>query len=220
MKMLNIGDILTLELVDSEKKETFKCKLVDRKDPYLYIDYPVNVETRKTVYLLEGTQLKCKFTANDGSSYYFETKVLGRVKKNISMVILLYQGKEHLMKIQRRQFVRVDAAIDIAIHPTNNEFIPFTTVTKDISAGGVAILSREKNIKEGMEVWCWLVLPMINGEYHYIKILSKVVRIIPLEDNRDQVSLQFIEVNSVDQQNLLRFCFDQQIRQKRMMEER
>lgn len=220
MKMLNIGDILTLELVDSEKKETFKCKLVDRKDPYLYIDYPVNVETRKTVYLLEGTQLKCKFTANDGSSYYFETKVLGRVKKNISMVILLYQGKEQLIKIQRRQFVRVDAAIDIAIHPTNNEFIPFTTVTKDISAGGVAILSREKNIKEGMEVWCWLVLPMINGEYHYIKILSKVVRIIPLEDNRDQVSLQFIEVNSVDQQNLLRFCFDQQIRQKRMMEER
>lgn len=218
MNMLNIGDSLTLELIDSDKNVTFKCKLVDRKDPYLYIDYPVNTETSKTVYLLEGTPIKCKFTASNGLTYCFETKVLGRVKKNIPMVILLYQGKDHLMKIQRRQFVRVETSVDVAIHPKFNEFRPFTTVTRDISAGGAAIISREKNIRKGMQVWCWLVLPMVNGEYHYLKILSKVVRIVPLDHVREQVSLQFIDINPLDQQNILRFCFDQQIKQKKMFE--
>ena len=40
------------------------------------------------------------------------------------------------MKIQRSQFVRIETAVDVAIHPMNREFEPFTAMTEDISAGG------------------------------------------------------------------------------------
>ena len=159
--MMNIGDVLTLEIKYSDKLEKYKCKLVEKNGQHMFIDYPINLETNKTAFLLDGTQLKCSFVNKYGSVYMFETEVLGREKQNIPMLILNDPGSDQYIKIQRRQYVRVETSVDIAIHPTNFEFKPFVTVTDDISAGGVAIIASNKiNLQSGMKINCWLVLPM------------------------------------------------------------
>jgi c-di-GMP-binding flagellar brake protein YcgR len=214
--MISIGDVLTLEPKYSDLVERYKCKLVEQKGNDLYIDYPINLKTNRTVFLLDGTQLKVSFVASDGSVYLFDTEVKGRAKQNIPMLILTFPGKEHLIKIQRRQFVRVETPMDIAIHPTNSEFKPFTGITEDISAGGAAVLVPPNiNIQAGMVINTYFVLPMQNGDYHYLRLNCKVIRVIERNQSRNKVSLQFLDLTSNQRQHILRFSFERQLALKK-----
>lgn len=214
--MMKIGDPLTLELQYSDRVEKYKCKLVERKGQQLYIDYPINIETKRTAFFLDGTQLKCSFIMSDGNVYLFESEVVGRIKQKIPMIMLTYPGDDQLIKIQRRQYVRVETAVDVAVHAANSEFKPFVTVTDDISAGGAAIIvSKEQILEAGTLIHSWFVLPMQNGDFHYFKFGAKVVRNIPLDHSRFKTSLEFINVESLERQVLLRFCFDRQLAMRR-----
>ena len=215
--MIQIGDMLTLELKNAENIDKFKCRLVDRKDTMLYIDYPINLRTNKTAFLFDGTQLNATFIDQDGTSVYlFISEIVGRVKTNIPMLVLTYPGSEGLIKIQRRNYVRIEAAADIAIHPLENEFQPFTAVTDDLSAGGAAVLiPQEKILQPDMMVKAWLVLILQNGEYHYLSLLSRVVRVIRYNETMNRLSLQFNAISNLERQLLLRFCFERQLEIKK-----
>ena len=66
--------------------------------------------------------------------------MLGRVLQvNPDDQIIAYPGNQTLIKVQRRQYVRIPTTVDAAIHPLENEFTPFTTITEDISAGGTLL---------------------------------------------------------------------------------
>ncbi|MBT2689992.1 flagellar brake domain-containing protein [Bacillus sp. ISL-47] len=214
--MLKIGEALILEIKYSEKSEKYKCKLVEREGNNLYIDYPINQETKKTAFLLDGTQLRATFVAADGSVYFFESEVLGRVKLKIPMMIISYPGNEHLMKVQRRQFVRIETSVDVAVHPVRDECAPFVSVTDDISAGGAAIIADKScSLKANMQLHTYFVLPMQNGESHYLKLRSKVIRISERSNGKSIISVQFMEISPQDRQLLLRFCFDRQLAMKK-----
>lgn len=207
---------MLLELTYSEKTEKYKCKLAEREGNNLYIDYPINQETNKTAFLLDGTQLKATFLAEDGTVYLFESEVKGRVKLKIPMMILSYPGDEHLVKIQRRQFVRVETPVDVAIHPESNEFIPFVSVTDDISAGGAAIIAQtSSSLKANMQIHTYFVLAMQNGDNYYLRLKSKVIRVSELQNGKTLISVQFMETSPQDRQLLLRFCFDRQLAMKK-----
>lgn len=215
--MIRIGDILTLELGNGKEIEKYKCRLVDRKEDDLYIDYPISLATNHTVFLLNGTILKATFVGQDGTSVYsFKAEIKGRMKKNIPMLILSYPGEEKLTKVQRRQYVRIETSIDIAIHPLENEFSAFTAITDDISAGGVSfIVPKDSGLKQGGYVQIWLVLIIQNGDYHYLKLTGKIARIIEYNETRNKVSLQFVDCTAQERQLLLRFCFDRQLENKK-----
>lgn len=214
--MINIGDVLLLEPSHSEKVEKYKCKIVEKSENKIYIDYPVNMETNRTVFLMDGTQLKGTFVSEDGSVYLFESEVLRRVKQKIPMIVLSYPNDEYLVRIQRRQFVRVETAVDVAIHPIHTEFSPMISITEDISAGGAAIICQNTSaILPNMMIDNWFVLPMQNGEIHYLKLKSKVVRILERKDSKPVASVQFVETSPSDRQLLLRFCFDRQLAYKK-----
>lgn len=214
--MINIGDGLILEPKYSDKIERYKCKLVERIGENLYIDYPINMETNRTVFLIEGFQLKGTFIAADGSVYIFECEVLKRVKTNIPMIVLSYPGNDQLIRVQRRQFVRVETAVDVAVHPIQSEFRPFVTITDDISAGGAAIIIQKNSpLKADMFMNNWFVLPMQSGEIHYLKLKSKLIRVVELNESKSIISVQFIDSSPNDRQILLRFCFDRQLALRR-----
>ena len=211
--MINIGDVLILEPNDSEGHDKYQCKLVEKIGDKLYIDYPKNIETNRTVFLMEGTQLKANFITKDGIVYLFESEVLKKVKTNIPMVVLSYPGEEHLIKIQRRQFVRVETAVDVAVHSSNNqEFPPFVTITEDISAGGAAIIvDKQTKVQPNMIIDLWFSLPLQNGEIHYLQLKGKAIRILDDHDHRSIISVQFIGISALERQLLLRFSFDRQL---------
>ncbi|WP_246942240.1 flagellar brake protein [Bacillus pinisoli] len=215
--MINIGDTIILEPKNSIVNERYRCKLVEKKGDQLYIDYPVSMDTGRTVFLLDGSQLKGSFVGKDNTVYMFETEVKGRTKQNIPMIIISFPEEEQLVKIQRRQFVRVDTAVDVAAHPIRGEFEPFVTITSDVSAGGAAlILPVKANIQPGTLFNCWVVLPMQSGDYHYLNLRSKAIRTIPGKNGeRNKMPIEFVDISGTDRQLLIRFSFECQINLKR-----
>lgn len=212
---LKLGTALTLEPTYTDRVEKFRCKIVEQDNNILYIDYPVNTVTNKTAFLVDGSQFRASYTAEDKVSYAFNTEVLGRKLGNIPTIMLSCPPAEEFVKIQRREFVRVNTPVDIAIE-YNDKFYQF--VTDDISAGGVAIhLNKDLPFKEDEIVNLTIALPFFNGEIRYVKTSAKLIRIIE-KDRARLASLQFAETDEIDKQYIVRFCFERQLSNKRKME--
>lgn len=213
--VLKIGDVITLE-TKGEKLERLRCKLVERKGNKLFIDYPINVDTGRTAFLIIGTELNASFVLKE-NVYRFQTEVTGRTKENIPMISLTYPGDDQLIRIQRRQFVRINTNLDVAVHPIENEFLAFTAVTSDISAGGTALLlPKTTNLKKGQEILIWIALPFQKDQMEYIKVKGKIIRFIPADHELYvKAPIQFLNINEETRQTLLQFCFNQQIQFRR-----
>ncbi len=210
--MIKVGTVLQLEPLDNTKNERYKCKVVEFDENGLYIDYPIHMKTDKTIFLMDGTQLKASFVFNDQTVYMFDTEVLGRKKSKIPMVHIDFKGEDQLIKIQRRKFVRVDTSIDISLMMKKK---PFPTITEDISAGGCAvILNREIELAKDNQFPVLLVFPMQTGEYHYLEIDSRVVRLWE-KDKKRIASIQFIDLAESDRQIIMRYCFEKQLEMRR-----
>ena len=134
--LLSIGTIIVIDKDFTKDSEKFKSKVVDIGDGFVMIDYPTHIETGRTAFFMDGTQLHVTFIDNMKMSYAFRTEVGGRLNKGIPMIKLSYPGDDQLIKIQRREFVRVESAIDIAVEK-DGRFTQF--VAADLSAGGVAL---------------------------------------------------------------------------------
>ena len=205
---LKIGTMLILEPTYTERLEKFRCKVVEQKDGVIYIDYPINTITKKTAFLIDGAQFRVTFNDESKQSFAFNAEVLGRKKGNIPMIMLSCPPEHEFIKIQRREFVRVETPVDIAVE-YNNHFTQL--VADDISAGGVLLTLRKPvNFKEGDTVRLTIVLPYMNNEIRYIQTDALVVTIFERE-NRKFASLQFTDTDDIDKQYIVRFCFERQL---------
>lgn len=208
---LKIGTNIILEPISSETTERFRCKIVEQKNNAIYIDYPVSVNTNKTSFLLEGSQYRASFVDESKVAHAFKTEVLGRLKTNIPMIILSLPTDDEIIKIQRREFVRVLTPVDVAIE-FDHQYYQF--VTEDISAGGLAIIVNQPiSFKENDEVQLTIVLPFTNSNdgIKYVQTSAKVVRFIE-KDNTIIAPLQFTNTDDIDRQNITRFCFERQLK--------
>ena len=205
---IKIGTMLILEPTYTERIEKFRCKVVEQKDGVIYIDYPTNTITRKTAFLIDGAQFRVTFNDENKQSFAFNTEVLGRRKGTIPMIMLSCPADDEFIKIQRREFVRVQTPVDVAVEYDNT----FTQlVAEDISAGGVLLnLTKPVNFKNGDHVRLTIVLPYANNEIRYIQT-DAVVTTIFERDNRTFASLQFTDTDDIDKQYIVRFCFERQL---------
>jgi c-di-GMP-binding flagellar brake protein YcgR len=217
--MLGSGDQLYLEWVNEEGEiEKYKTIIASR-DKNLYIEIPINEQTKKYGYFLIGTIFQATFY-QDGKVYHFETELLGRLRENVPLLIMSYPGEEQLSVIQRRQHVRVDTSLDVAVHSVNQGFNPFTTITYDLSGGGCSVVLPQNDvIKEGIDVDLWIVLPMQSGRYQYAKIPSRVIRILE-KDGRPIASFEFKDINSADRMHIIRYCFQRDLYLKKLMKKK
>lgn len=205
---LKIGTQLTLEPTYTERNEKFRCRVVETKDNIIYIDYPINVETKKTAFLIDGAQFRAIFNTESKESYTFNTEVLGRKAGNVHMIMLACPPKEDFLKIQRREYVRVETPVDIALL---FEGYKYQLVAEDISAGGVAVhIKTPVEFKDGDEVQVLVVLPFTNGEIRYVETEAVIVRIFE-RDGVQIASIRFTDTDEVDQQHIVRFCFERQV---------
>jgi c-di-GMP-binding flagellar brake protein YcgR len=204
---LSIGTTLTIDKDLTENGDKYRSKVVDYGDDFVLIDYPAHIETGKTAFFLDGTQLLISFIESK-MSFAFRTVVTGRMKKGIPMLKLTYPGDDQLIKIQRREFVRVETPIDVAV---NFDGIFHQFVAEDISAGGIAIKIGQLDSFEGAEsVELTIALPFVNEDIKYVRTNARVVRIWEKDDQRI-ASMQFSKINPTDRQNIIRFCFERQL---------
>ena len=205
---IKIGTMLILEPTYTERVEKFRCKVVEQKDGVIYIDYPINTITKKTAFLIDGAQFRVTFNDENKQSFAFNTEVLGRRKGNIPMIMLSCPPDDDIIKIQRREFVRVQTPVDVAVE-YNNSFTQL--VAEDISAGGVLlILTKPVNFQIGDAVRLTIVLPYNNNEIRYVQTDALVVTTFE-RNNRTLASLQFTDTDDIDKQYIVRFCFERQL---------
>lgn len=205
---LKIGTILTLEPTYTERVEEFRCRVVEQGENIIYIDYPVNVVTKKTSFLVDGAQFRVTFMTDEKQSFAFNTEVLGRKGGTVPMIILTCPSPEEFIKIQRREYVRVESKVDVSIE-FDGQFTPL--VTEDISAGGLAvILNRPVNFREDDKVKLTIVLPYSNGDIKYVQTSAIVARIFE-KDGIRIASIQFTDTDDLDKQHIVRFCFERQL---------
>jgi len=206
--LLSIGTIIVIDKDFTKDSEKFKSKVVDIGDGFVMIDYPTHIETGRTAFFVDGTQLLVTFIDSIKMSYAFRTEVGGRFNKGIPMIKLSYPGDEQLIKIQRREFVRVESAIDVAVEK-DGRFAQF--VAADLSAGGVALTLRNPDtFKKDDLLSLTIVLPFMNRDIKYVKADARVIRVWEKE-GRLIASLQFETINQVERQYVIRFCFERQL---------
>lgn len=206
---MKIGATLSL----TEKKENYRAKIIDidKHEGYLVIDLPVRETDGKTAILREGIHLRAIYNEENENIYQFNTIIVQRLNQRIPAFILKYPKEEDIDKIQRRQFVRIKTAVDVAISSLNNIFSPFTTVTTDISAGGVSIIiPKEQKLKSKLSCDLTLVLHGSTKEQQYINVKGEIIRVHSQEHDIHTASIKFNQLTSQQQQMIVRFCFEKQ----------
>ncbi|MBN8190768.1 PilZ domain-containing protein [Bacillus sp. NTK074B] len=215
--MIKTGTTLQLEPIHNENVDRYRCRVVELSEDGIYIDYPIHTKTEKAIFLIDGTQLKASFTINEQTVLMFETEVMGRKLSKIPMIHLHFPGDDGLVKIQRRQFVRVEANTDISLR-INDQFYP--TLTEDLSAGGCAVVVRKgMDVKSGTKLSTIIVLPMQTGECQYVEIEGRVIRVWKKE-HKEIASIEFVHLTESQRQLILRYCFEKQLdlRKKGLLE--
>lgn len=207
---MNIGTLLTMETKQpkNKEKEKYRCKIIEKNENYLFIDYPIEVKSSKTGFFQKGTSFSASYVGKDQSVYSFHTKVVAKVKLNIPALAISFPDKNDIKKIQRREYVRIETAVDVAFHGTNE---PFTTVTSDISGGGMSIIiPNGKNVTANETANVCVALQMHSGDYHYVNALAEVIRVNHDTSTVKTASLKFVSVNKHQQQHIIRYCFEKQ----------
>lgn len=213
--ILKVGTVIFIEKENSDDEGKYKSRVVDVKKDFVMIDYPAHIETGKTTFLTNDMELFVSFTDELEMSYGFKTKVEGRRLDGIPMLQLAYKGDDHLIKIQRREFVRVDANIDVAVE---EEGKVKQLVTTDVSAGGLAVnLPNINTLKENSYVKLLIVLPFKKRTIEYVRAEAKVVRV--WEEHEQKIaSLEFFQISATDRQQIVQFCFERQLQLKKKMQ--
>ncbi|NBJ70474.1 MULTISPECIES: PilZ domain-containing protein [Clostridia] len=211
---MKIGTVLQLEVVKSGKgrnhtAKKYRCKVVDKNEQNLYIDFPVDIKSKKTAFFAKGTIFDVTFIGPDEVIYQFRSKLVAKVKGKIPALAIQPPGSD-IRRIQRRNFARVETVVDVAVHSEQNLFPPFTTVTNDISGGGLSIIVPKNQLLKGELAHLWMVLAMANGQFVYPHVRAKLVH----EQKRNNgiliASFQFLALDVKTEQWIIRFCFEKQ----------
>lgn len=215
---MKIGTRLTLIWKEPGKERVeYYSKILDSTDEHLIIDYPIHKRTRRAKYFPVGTIFKVNFVGTDDAIYEFTADIVAKVKLEMPAIAIMKPNKDEVERIQRREFVRIDTSVDVAVHQQSKNHA-FTTVTNDISGGGASIVvPKSEKLEEDEIVELWFVLPFRSGKYQYVRTASQVVFVREI-GGVTLASFQFKSLNQKDQQLIISFCFEKQreMRKKEM----
>lgn len=211
---MNIGYELFIQLTSTEPSasRTYKCSIIDKSNDFLYIDQPIQMETKRTLMLSRGDHLTVSFVGGDNVVYKYSSIIVHRKMLTIPAYAILPPKKNDIKRIQRRNYVRVQTAVDIAVDCPKQVSDPFTTVTTDISGGGLAcIVPAHKYLERNQLVHMYLVLATENPTYIQVKV--RVVQVNPFNKNNHVASVEFVQISPDDQQSIIRYVFGIQRKQ-------
>ncbi|WP_021481557.1 cyclic di-GMP receptor DgrA [Bacillus subtilis] len=212
--MIEIGENVLLEYIEENELKKAKSKAVSIENNELLIAYPVDVVTGRTVILHNDMEVTIEFVGKDEVPYRFISRIKGKVKDKLQMICLEMPPREKMKRIQRRQYVRTDAVLDVQIQPGNEEEI--RTLSYNISAGGIAVvLADGLSFQSGESLRLIIRLP---EEEHTRQIETEaVVRRIfnDPKSGKRKMTLEYSEIAAGDQQALLQYCIRRQLNKRR-----
>ncbi|WP_027964479.1 flagellar brake protein [Halalkalibacillus halophilus] len=216
--MLSVGTKLTIEAIQNgDVEDVYIAKVVDFNNKRIFIDYPIHQQTGKTGYFLDGFQLRISFVGKHGSIYLFDSEILGKKKRKIPTLMIPYPTKDELVKVQRREYVRVNTYLDVAVYPIDEVKPPLISRTIDLSGGGIAVKAKEIIYEPGDQIEILLVLPFQVNDYAYLSMKGEVIR---YQDGRTndvpyKLSLKFTGISDIAREKVIKYCFEQQLERRR-----
>jgi c-di-GMP-binding flagellar brake protein YcgR len=215
VEMLKVGESLYLERRGNiEEIERYKTVIVGMNEKEILVEIPINEKTKKFGYFNSGTTFEAIYYAA-GKVYLFQTNLVDRMQDKVPLLILAFPGKNNMQVIQRRQHVRVEANLDIALHPLEREFSAFSSITLDISGGGCAVhIPSTNQLKEGQDVQLWIVVPLEDRKLHYVNVKATLIRLFEVK-GQTRASFRFLTLSNSDRMQIIRFCFQREVSLKK-----
>src|SRR5690625_2838606 len=180
---MEIGDSITLIFNNfpHKKEGTFLSKIIDRDENFLYVNDPRNIEPNKPLTNLIDEQITVNYVQN-GVPFKFNTSVIKHVNSTVPALVITIPDKDEIKKIQRREFVRIQTDVDVAMHFPDSATPPIVSVTYDISGGGASIIMPPKTeISTKQMVTLYFVLHSTSVKYEYIKVDAEIIRFHTLD---------------------------------------
>lgn len=195
---------------EEEAKQEYKSRIADISEATISMEIPIHEKTGKLKRLYVGDELSAYFITDGGVKNYFTTHVLGFTDDVIRLVVIKKPAPESITKIQRRNFLRVPAELEIAVKYSDQ--LQFVTLTDDVGGGGVSFIC-DGYIPLGTQqtVSCWLLIHYKNGQIEHVPFTGEIVRIKPLETGKQQVMMRFSNISDRERQKIIRYCFERQL---------
>ncbi|WP_248925399.1 flagellar brake protein [Paenibacillus hamazuiensis] len=208
-----IGQILYIQVnsIDEEEaKQEYKSRIADVTDTSISMEIPIHEKTGRLKRLYSGDELSVYFITDGGVKNYFTSTVLGFKEDIVRLVMIKRPDPETITKVQRRNFLRVPAELEIAVKYSDQ--LQFVALTDDVGGGGISfICDGYVPLQSQQSVSCWLLVNFKNNQIEHVPFKGEIVRIKPLETGRQQVMMRFQEISDRDRQKIIRFCFERQL---------
>ncbi|WP_400163811.1 flagellar brake protein [Brevibacillus sp. TJ4] len=218
MSFPQIGQTVYVNIRDSSEETgvaTLKSRVSDIRDSIALIELPISENTGRTGLLDVGTACEIWYIAKDGSRYDFPSSVVGRELEPFPVLLLELPAAEKINRTQRRNFLRIETGVDIAIKMIDSvRSYHFVARTIDLSGGGLSFRCADSyRIGVGDQLHVWIALPGKTGQVQHAYAVLEVVRQV-VEEERGYfqwISGKFIQISEVDRAKVVRACYERQL---------
>lgn len=202
--------IQVASLDEEEAQEEHKARIADASSDFIAIEIPLSVKTGRLKRLFPGDPLSVYYLSDGGVKNFFNSEVLGFREETIRLVLIRSPEPDQITKVQRRNFLRVPAELEVAVKLHNK--LQITAMTDDVGGGGLSFKCEgHLPVKSKEIISGWLLLQYKNGAVDHMPFKAEVVRLKVLEGGRQLVMCSFTEVADHERQKVIRYCFERQI---------
>lgn len=156
------------------------------------------------------SQMKCTvYYIENNIPHIFETTFEKFVDLKVPALALQLPNLKEIKRIQRREFVRIQTNVDIALYFQNSKMKPLITVTQDISGGGARVVIPSslpmKHHRQALDLY--FILNSNQFGFEYVHTKAEIVR-THFEYGVHSLSLKFLLLNEQERQKIISYCFD------------
>jgi c-di-GMP-binding flagellar brake protein YcgR len=195
---------------EDEANQEYKSRIADVSDTTISMEIPIHEKTGKLKRLYVGDEISAYFVTEGGVKNYFNSCILGFTDDVVRLVVIKKPDPQSITKVQRRNFLRVPAELEIAVKYSNE--LQFVALTDDVGGGGVSfVCDGYIPLKVQQNLSCWLLIHYKNNQIEHVPFKGEIVRINPLETGKQRVMMRFSEITDRDRQHIIRYCFERQL---------
>jgi c-di-GMP-binding flagellar brake protein YcgR len=202
-KKLSVNQQIEIEVKNGPYKGTYQSKIAEINQDRLKILLPFS--GGDIVPLRLETELNVFFTGND-AAYKFYSRVRDRVKEKIH--ILVIDSPHEIVRIQRRDYFRLDAKLDVKYRKLDQDHEPIEhyikSQTSDLSGGGIKLV-LESELKKDDIIEMLLDIEGIEE----LPIMGKVRELYDIPDGQ-AAGIEYIDINRKIRDLIISWMFDYQ----------
>ncbi|QXM06130.1 flagellar brake protein [Crassaminicella indica] len=208
-RLPKVGMKIGIELLDSKinNDKELVSQVMDIIDNYsMFIAMPIYKNVVLPISI--GETIQITYYKHNLGVYAFKAKVVGR-KKASDIYYMKVERIGDIFRVQRRDFYRLEVILNAQIRviepdSDNEQMIP--ALTKDISGGGLRVLSKEA-LKVGS-----IVEITIQAEKQVFTVRGEVLRCVPYEESKYKFDIGIIlkDIPEKVRESIISFIFDYQ----------